>query len=98
MRKTGDAALLRAAAIEIKARRAALGISQEELAHRAGLNRTSIARVEIAQTQLSMSGIFRVAAALDTDVSNLMDAIGRRYAKEQRGSKKASTPPPENLN
>jgi len=83
MRKAGEAELLRAAAVEIKFRRAASGMSQEELAHRANLHRTFIGRIETGRTQLSMTGLFRVAAALQVPIAELMGAIDRRRGIEQ---------------
>jgi transcriptional regulator with XRE-family HTH domain len=83
MRKAGEAELLKAAAAEIKARRALLGMSQEELAHRANLHRTFVGRIETGRTQLSMTGLFRVAAALHVPISEFMDGIDRRRDIEQ---------------
>lgn len=48
---TRDEALIAAFADELRSRRAALRLSQEELAHRAGINRTYIAKLELARNQ-----------------------------------------------
>jgi len=82
MRKTQDVPVLRAAAAEIKARRGQLNISQEELAHRADVHRSFVARLEVAETQPSLAVLFRLAAALDADVGELTSAIARRCRLE----------------
>jgi transcriptional regulator with XRE-family HTH domain len=84
MRKTQDAPVLRAVAAEIKARRGQLNISQEELAHRAGVHRSFVARLEVAETQPSLAVLFRLAAALDVDVGEMTSAIARRASKEAK--------------
>lgn len=84
MRKAQDEPILRAAAAEIKARRGQLNISQEELAHRAGVHRSFVARLEVAETQPSLAVLFRLAAALDIDVGEMTKAIDKRYRMEMR--------------
>jgi predicted transcriptional regulator len=84
MRKAQDAPVFLAAAAEIKARRALLRISQEELAHRAGMHRSYIARMEVASTQPSLAGLFRLAAALEADVVDVVSGISSRLVKERR--------------
>lgn len=90
MRKAQDLPVLRAAAAEIKARRASLKISQEELAHRAELHRSFVARLEVAQTQPSLAILFRLAEALGVDIVDLTAAIAVRYRKEQRQARRPS--------
>ena len=53
MRKVQDLPVLLAAATAIKARRTEINISQEELAHRADVHRSFVARLELAETQPS---------------------------------------------
>lgn len=83
MRKPRDELLVNALAIEVRARRAALGCSQEELAHRAGLNRTFIGKLELAQAQPSLSVLFDLARALQVRPSDLVESVERRTAKER---------------
>jgi transcriptional regulator with XRE-family HTH domain len=90
MRKAQDLPVLRAAAAEIKARRASLKISQEELAHRAELHRSFVARLEVAQTQPSLAILFRLAEALGVDIVDLTGAIATLYRKEQRQARRPS--------
>jgi predicted transcriptional regulator len=84
MRKAQDLPVIRAAAAEIKARRASLDISQEELAHRAGVHRSFIARLEVADTQPTLAVFFRLADALQTDVAELAAGVAARHFKEHR--------------
>jgi predicted transcriptional regulator len=51
MRTEQDQAFMKAYAAEVKARRAELKISQDELAARAEVNRTYIGKIELAQNQ-----------------------------------------------
>jgi transcriptional regulator with XRE-family HTH domain len=47
-------------------------ISQEALADKAGIHRTYMSSVERAQRNVSIDNIFRIAAALDVDVRELL--------------------------
>ncbi|HHT9125600.1 MAG TPA: helix-turn-helix domain-containing protein [Candidatus Brocadiia bacterium] len=55
--------------------REALGISQEELAYRAGLHRTYIGGIERGERNLSLINIVRLARALGTKSSELFRGI-----------------------
>ncbi len=79
-----DPALIKALAAEIKARRAELEISQEELAHRAGLGATFIARLETAQNQPSLTAFVQLAHGLDIKPGVLLTAVMGRHRKEAR--------------
>ena len=57
----------------IKTQRASLGISQEELAHRAGLHRTYISDLERGARNPSVESIEKLAAALQIPVAKLFD-------------------------
>lgn len=92
MRKAQDAPLFRAAAAEIKARRSKLQISQEELAHRAGVHRSFIARLEVAQTQPSLAALMRIAVGLEADVVDVVAGIAIRYQKEIRQGRRTAKP------
>jgi predicted transcriptional regulator len=82
MRRAKDEQVLRAAAAEIKARRGHIQISQEELAHRADIHRSFIARVEVAQTQPSLAVLLRIAEALEVDAAELVGSIVERCKHE----------------
>lgn len=54
--------------------RQATGLSQEELADRAGLHRTYISSVERAQRNVSLENIFKLASALGVEPQDLVAA------------------------
>ena len=62
----------------VRAQRDELGISQEELAHRAGLHRTYIGGIERGERNASLVNIFRIAEALDVRASELLRGAERR--------------------
>ena len=64
MNESRNPELMSAFAVEMKARRNALGISQEELAHRAGVDRSFVARIETARNQPTLSVLFRLCDGL----------------------------------
>ena len=84
MRSTQDPALLRALAAELKARRAALGINQEELAFASGLNRTFIAKLETAMTSPSLTSLVCLCDGLTVEPSELLQSLMKRYRQELR--------------
>lgn len=55
-------------------RREFLRISQEEVAHRAGLHRTYISDIERGSRNLSLKNLGRMAGALELSVSDLLFA------------------------
>ncbi|MCY4319568.1 MAG: helix-turn-helix transcriptional regulator [Alphaproteobacteria bacterium] len=62
-------------AFNLKRLRTSAGISQEELADRAGLHRTYISSIERAQRNVSLENIFLIAKALGTTPAELMKPI-----------------------
>ncbi len=76
--------VLRAFARAVRARRDELGISQEELAHRAGLHRTYISDLERGARNIALTNIVRLAAALDLPVADLFTADV--FQSRKRGS------------
>jgi CheY-like chemotaxis protein/DNA-binding Xre family transcriptional regulator len=68
---TGD--LKRLFGTAIKGKRSELGISQEELADRAGLHRTYVSDVERGARNLSLESIEKLASALELSISGLFD-------------------------
>ena len=78
-----NSALLRALAVEIKAQRARLGISQDELALRSGLSRTFIGRIEVAQNQPTITALFKLAEGLEISAVDLVKAIASRRRREE---------------
>src|ERR1700730_18713349 len=71
----------------IKTQRASLGISQEELAHRACLHRTYVSDVERGVRNLSLDSVEKLARALELSMSQLFErASKQRSESDRRGS------------
>ena len=85
MRSNQDPALLRAFAAEVKARRLALKINQEALAHASPVNRSFVAKLQVAATSPSLTTLFRLANGLELEPWELVLSVQERYEKE-RGS------------
>jgi len=88
MRTEQNPPLLKALAAEVKARRGALQISQDELAYRCGLSRTFLGKIEIAQSQPSLSALFKLADGLEVGPDELLKAVKVRLRKEERAATK----------
>lgn len=72
----GAARAQRAFGRAIRVRREALGISQEELADRAGLHRTYIGDVERGERNISLVNILKLAKALGVRPAALFQDTG----------------------
>jgi transcriptional regulator with XRE-family HTH domain len=59
----------------VKLRREALGLTQEDLAEKAGIHRTYLSDVERGTRNLSLVNIERLAAALAVTMSELFAAV-----------------------
>ncbi|KAF7600299.1 MAG: transcriptional regulator [Candidatus Dactylopiibacterium carminicum] len=79
MRSSQNTALIEAFANELKARRNILGISQEELAFRSQVNRTFIAKLELAKNQPSLSVLLNIASGLGVELPELLGSTLLRY-------------------
>lgn len=55
----------------VRALRAPLALSQEDLAHQAGLHRTYIGAIERGERNLSIDNIYAIADALGCNVTEL---------------------------
>lgn len=51
------------------------GLSQEELAEKAGLHRTYIGMIERAERNITLMNIQKIANALDEKISNIFNII-----------------------
>ncbi|GIG54544.1 hypothetical protein Dac01nite_12960 [Demequina activiva] len=60
-------------AAAMRREREALQISQEALAHRAGLHRTYVSQVERCTRNVGIDNIERIAGALDISIAELFD-------------------------
>ena len=63
----------------IKQQRSALGISQEELAARAGLHRTYVSEVERGERNPSITSVEKLAQALEISLSSLFNPAGTHF-------------------
>jgi transcriptional regulator with XRE-family HTH domain len=61
----------------VRARRKALGLSQDKLAAKAGCDRQSINRVENSAYSPSLDRVFKLADALGLSLSELFDEFDR---------------------
>ena len=82
-------ALLEAFAAELRFRRSAVGLSQEALALRADVNRTYVAKLELARNQPTLSVLLKLAVALGVELPDLIQGALVRY---QRSQHKATKP------
>ncbi|MBD5271817.1 MAG: helix-turn-helix transcriptional regulator [Bacteroides sp.] len=64
-------ALLKDFGLKIQQKRKELGISQEELAYRAGFHRTYIGMIERAERNITLSNIKKLADALNVNIKDL---------------------------
>jgi transcriptional regulator with XRE-family HTH domain len=62
----------------IRARRLALGYSQERLAEIASLHRTYVGSVERGERNISLESIVRIAAALKVTPSELLSGVTKQ--------------------
>jgi transcriptional regulator with XRE-family HTH domain len=58
---------------KVRDERAKLGLSQEELASRAGVHRTYIGMIERAEKNITLENIEKVAKALGIRIKNLFE-------------------------
>ena len=59
----------------VRKARMKMGISQEELSHRAGLHRTYISSVERGQRNVSLRNIEKIANALEVTIQSLAKGL-----------------------
>ena len=79
---------MQALAIEIKARRLALEMSQEDLAGRCDLDRPYISLIEVARKQPTISVLLKLAEGLDYSLPEFMKRVVKRYDREMESSAK----------
>lgn len=82
----------------IRRTRQEAGLSQEELAHRAGLHRTYIGSVERGERNIGLLNITALATVLQVDASVLMSGLRRSELGSSLGQLSpgdaAKSPPP----
>lgn len=68
-----DKEILREFGLRVQKERKKLGISQEELAYRAGLHRTYIGMIERAERNITLGNIKKLADALQLNIKDLFE-------------------------
>ena len=63
------------------------GLSQEALAHEAGMERNYISLLELGKNSASVKMIFKLAPALNTTVSALMTLVEERQKAGQKSKR-----------
>ena len=81
-----DNALTEAFAAELRYRRSGRQLSQEALADLADVNRTYIAKLELAKNQPTLGVLHRLAKALGAELPELIDATLKRYRRARRAT------------
>lgn len=66
----------------LKRYRALKGLSQEDLATRAGVNRTFVSQIEREQKNVSIDSLRRLANALECEVHDLLGSADPRAPKK----------------
>lgn len=66
-----DKLLLKTFGITVQTLRKGLGLSQKELAYRAGFHRTYIGMIERAERNITLSNLKRLADALEVEIKDL---------------------------
>jgi transcriptional regulator with XRE-family HTH domain len=84
--------LLEAVCKSVHERREVLGISQEELAHRAGLHRTYISDIERGARNPSLKTLSRLADALELSTSDLIRLGESKAESDPLGHSETTTP------
>jgi transcriptional regulator with XRE-family HTH domain len=87
-RAATDSHIIEIVALNVRAARKVAGMSQEELAHEAKLDRTYISQVERKQRNLTISVLARIARALATTPDKLLVPPSTWSAKPVRKRRK----------
>lgn len=74
--------LIRGVAITIKLLRVARQLSQEELADKAGLDRTYISGVERGVRNITLESLESIVTALDVDMSTFLSTLDENIKKK----------------
>lgn len=81
MRPSRNQELVDALAIEVKARRLELRLTQEDLAGRCELDRPYISLIEVGRKQPTISVLYRIAKALELPLGEFCARVEARYLK-----------------
>lgn len=75
---TSDDDLLRVFGDRLRTARKAAGLSQETLAHQAGLHRTYVSSVERGERNIALLNILTLATVLGVDAGTLLTGLARQ--------------------
>jgi len=81
MRPSRNQKLIEALAVEIKARRQELALTQEDLAGRCELDRPFISLIEVGKKQPTISVLYRLASALELSFADFAERVDSRYSQ-----------------
>ena len=79
-----EIAIIRTVAENVRSLRKQAGLSQEELAHEAGLDRTYISQVEREKRNVTIAVLARIAAALGIGPDQLLASPSAAKARRKR--------------
>ena len=71
----GESEILKTFGDRVRHLRRQNDISQEELAHRAGLHRTYIGMIERAEKNITLQNIEKITKALETDLKTIFNGF-----------------------
>jgi transcriptional regulator with XRE-family HTH domain len=83
-----DLGIIRAVAANVRHARSLAGLSQEELALEADVDRTYVSQVERAKRNITIVVLARLARALQTTAAALVSTSGATRAAESRPRKR----------
>jgi transcriptional regulator with XRE-family HTH domain len=69
--------------VAVRRRREQLGLSQEAFAAKAGIHRTYISSIELGKVQVSIGIAYKLAEALETQVSKLWRDVEKRMQADR---------------
>ncbi|MFG6431860.1 helix-turn-helix domain-containing protein [Roseateles sp. LYH14W] len=81
MRPSRNQKLIEALAVEIKARRQELALTQEDLAGRCDLDRPFISLIEVGKKQPTISVLYRLSSALELSFAEFAGRVESRYSQ-----------------
>jgi transcriptional regulator with XRE-family HTH domain len=73
----------RALALAVKELRARRGLTQEQVAHAAGVSRGYLGELELGRRRPSFEGVVRVARGLDVELRELIETYEARLAESR---------------
>ncbi len=76
-KRRGKADIRERFGLAVKVRREELGLTQEDLAHKAGIHRTYLSDIERGSRNVSLVNIERLAEALSLPISGLFQLLER---------------------